>query len=244
MRIWDITLEVSSHSRLLLGANSVYIYALTLSGETRTGKIAAPAGKILVWSHYGLKDGAPKVYTFAADRLQTVFAGNGRAGDPDVDSIVQSQKRKRFWGLLRPTNTNVAQPVSIELEDLRRSYQTSPEMIALKRSSRDKADYAVKTVEVFVAALVRGDAQGAARFISPALFLEGAEARQAHQLLMEERVAFARRIIGSGGWQKFQPGTVSDLGGGNFSISAGGRSLQITLGGFDDGLYVTSLKPE
>lgn len=243
--MWDITLEVGAHSRLLLGANSVYIYAMTLSGEARAGTIAAPAGKILVWSHYGLKDGAAKAYTFAADRLQSVFEANGHAADPDVGSIVQAQKRKRFWGLLRPTNTNVAQPVSLELEGLRRSYQTSPEMIALKRASKDKEDYAINTVKAFVTALSRGNARAAARFISPALFLEGTEDDQAHhQLVTEGRVAFARHLIGTGGWQKYESAAVSGSGGGNFSMSAGGRSLQITLGGFDDGLYVTSLKPE
>lgn len=244
IQLWDITLEAGDHSRLLVGASSAYIYALTLSGEFRAGKLRAPAGKVLVWSHYGNSRGAPVSYSFSAERLAEVFAGKGHAGDADLAAIAAAQKKKRFWGLLRPTGFNVATPVSPELEELRESYQTKPVMIAIKRASRDKAEYARNTAERFVRALGQGDARTVAALISPSLFLEGASASQTERLLEQERAAFARQLTGSGEYGRFRAADVSDLGDGVFVARAGERGLLITLEPFDDGLYVASLKPE
>lgn len=244
VHLWDVALEIDPESRVLIGANSVYFYALTLNGKFKVGKQKAPAGKIMVWKHYGEDGGKAVTYTYSAKRLATVFGAKGLPGDADLASLASSQKKKRFWGFLRPTGVNVAAPVTTEIEEARIYYQTNPVMIGVKRTSRNRKEYPQNTVATFLDALASDDVVSVACLLSPALFLEGASMSQMENLLIQERTAFANHLIESGSFSKFRDATFTDLGDGQFIATSGGNSLKVTLKGFDDGLYVTSLAPE
>ncbi len=246
LNFWDIDLEVEADSRILLGVSSSAIYALTLDGQTRTGKrTKAKSGQIMVWSHYGGgMGGKPSLYSFSAERLLSSFTAKGVSDDTDLKNIATVQKRKRFWGRLRPTGFNVATPVEPELEELREDYQTNPELIGIKRASRDKNDYAKKTAERFIELLGQGDAATAGLLISPSIFLEGSPADQAKHLLTEQRMAFANHLVRSGDYKGLGALSLEHLGEGRFAVTSGERSFLITLEPYDDGLYVSSLKVE
>lgn len=242
--LWDIRISTDAGSRLLLGANSVYIFALTLSGESRSGGAKAPAGKILVWNHYGTRDGLPQAYTFSAVHLNDVFAANGLDGDPALADLAGKQRRKQFWGLLRPTGFNVATPVSPDLEAVREDYQTNPVIIGIKRNSRRESDYARQTVTAFAEALKAGDARTVALLMSPSLFIEGASATREKELLTDARLAFAKTLVAGGGYGRLETGSVKKIATDQYSVPGGGQTHRITLEAFDDGLYVTQLKSE
>lgn len=245
LRFWDITLELERETRLLLGANSVYIYALTLSGKCGVGRAEAPAGKIMVWNHYGSNQGKPLVHTYSATHLLDAFAAKGVADDVDLTQLAASQKRKKFWGLLRPTGFNVATPLGDEVEAVREDYQTDAFLIGIKRSSKDGREYADNTAKMFVEGLRQGDARSVALLISPKLFLEGASAAQSEELLTRQRLAFARQLLAKENYSNLDAASVTEIDTGKYLVrGAGGRSLQLSIAAFDDGLYVTSLKPQ
>lgn len=242
--LWDVSLEIGPNSRLLLGANSSYFYALTLEGEFAVGKKVAPAGKIMVWSHYGDNGGKAKVFFYSAERLSTVFGAKGFPDDPDLEIIARTQKKKQFWGFLRQTGFNVAAPVGNEREETRALYQANPTVIGVKRASADREDYPTNTVAAFVDALIAKDVDSVATLLSPDLFLEGASAAQIEQLLANERKAFATHLLHSGSYDRFQNSTIESLGNATYAAKAGDHQLSITLEAFDGAVYVTSMTPQ
>ncbi len=241
VHLWDVALEIDPESRVLIGANSVFFYALTLNGKTQVGNQKAPAGKIMVWSHYRDNGGKAVIYTYSAQRLATVFGAKGFSEDPTLTALAKSQKRKRFWGLLRPTGVNVAAPVETSIEESRVFYQTNPSMIGVKRASQKRADYPQNTVATFLDALANDDVVTVGALLSPTLFLEGASESQLETLLIQERQAFATHLINSGKYSKYKDATFEDIGESKFTATSGNHSLVISLIQFDDGLFVTSL---
>jgi hypothetical protein len=240
--LWDNTLRLEPGTRVIVGTNSVYFYALCLDGKFTIGREKAAAGKIAVWGHYGEGGSAPLIYTFSAARLaETLAAMRGGRRDESLAAMAETQKRRQWWGLLTPTNFNVAMPVPKVLDDARRAYQTRPEIIAIKRKSRNNEEYAQNTALAFGDALRRRDVELVAALLAPSLFTRGRATYDMAQLAPQRR-AFANNILSQANYASLNPGTVQHHGGGVYSFKYGAATLALALTADDDGLFISQFQ--
>ena len=246
--LWDNSLRLEPGTRVIVGTNSVYFYALCLDGKfslgkLALGKLAAPAGKIMVWGHYGEGGPKPLVYSFSAARLnETLSAMRGGRSDASLAEMAASQKRKQWWGLLTPTNFNVAMPVPKSIDDARRAYQTRPEIIAIKRKSRNNSEYAQNTALAFGEALKRRDTSLVAALLAPSLFTQGRGTYDVGTRLAPERGAFAKSILAQANYSALDTGTVQHHGGGVYSFKYGAATLALAITADDDGLFISQFQ--
>lgn len=241
--LWDNTLRMEPGTRVIVGTNSVYFYALCLDGKFTVGREKAGAGKIAVWGHYGEGSASPLIYTFSAARLaETLAAMRGGRRDESLAAMADSQRRRQWWGLLTPTSFNVAMPVPKSLDDARRAYQTRPEIIAIKRKSRNNEEYALNTALAFGDALKRRDASLVAALLAPSLFTQGRGTYDVRTRLAPERSAFARSILSQANYGALEPATLHNHGGGVYSFKYGAGTLALAITADDDGLFVSEFR--
>lgn len=130
----------------------------------------------------------------------------------------------------------------VEVEGIRQIYQTRPEIIGLKRSSRSVAEYKLNTVRAFLTALKSGDANTVGLLLGPSLFLEGASALELKNLLLVERAAFAKSLISNGEFKETNPDTVRLDKKETYEAVIGSKTCLIEIEVFDDAVYISSLK--
>lgn len=240
--LWDIKLGLDPGTRVIVGCNSVYLYALCIDGRFHVGGQKVPAGKIAVWGHY--REGGPKplIYVFSAQRMnETLAAMRGGRSDPSLAALAATQRRKQWWGLITPTKFNVAMPVPKELDDARRLYQTKPELIAIKRESRNNDEYAQNTALAFGIALKTRDVRLVTSLLSPGLFTQDSALRDPTERLTKDREAFAKHLLAQADYREIAPGTLKHHGSGLYTMRMGARAVAVQVASYDDGLYVGSL---
>lgn len=239
---WDIELSSNEKSSVILGTNSVYIYALTVSGEIKAGSVSAKPGEVMIWNHMGSDKKRPGIHVYSAERLLEAYKSSGVEPEGELEVLAAKQKRRQFWGLLRATEFNLAKPMPAEVEGIRQIYQTRPEIIGLKRSSRSVAEYKLNTVRAFLTALKSGDANTVGLLLGPSLFLEGASALEVKNLLLVERAAFAKSLISNGEFKEANPDTVRLDKKETYEAVIGSKTCLIEIEVFDDAVYISSLK--
>jgi len=238
--LWDLLLEIDGASRILLGCNRDYLYALSLAGGFRSGGQRVPAGSVALWTHLGGTGGGPSVYPFSAAQLQDVFAAQGYGEDPDLAELARDEPPSEEPGTAAPV---LASPLSRPAgpESGAAVFRTSPEIIAIKRASRHAIDYGYQTAKQFLTALAAQDHRLVAVLLAPSLFREASAGRRGDGVPLETRLQFARRIASTADYSRLDLSTLRDRGEHRYEVSSSDATFRLTLRPFEDGLYVSRL---
>lgn len=195
----------------IVGFASEVAYVVVIAGEARDGALRAAAGQMLLIPPYGA---APSVQRFDAARLRARWSAAARTAEPasfaQLGALAARQHRGLFFGRLARTSFNVAAPGGAERELAGRSVRGAGAVRDLRFSGRsDPAAVERGIVEMFLAALVAGDAERVASLMDPVPFgntdLRGGAA--------EARLAMARLLIGQRDWSAALSGAQAERDG-------------------------------
>jgi hypothetical protein len=168
LSLHGLNITAQTPARAVIALSSAYLTVAVTSGRiSADGGPNAGPGEALVLS---LDTGAISKHAYDVERL-AASASPGAASllSVDLEAAAARQRRLRWWGLLEPTEINVAAPASGAIEHLRRSYLDHALIIEQRRiPSEDRAGL---TAARFIEALTGGDAQAMAGLIDPAPFL-------------------------------------------------------------------------
>lgn len=235
---WDLLLDVAPHSRLLLGSNEDYIYALTLEGQFDNGHQEVPPGKVSLWSHFGGNGDLPLLYDFSASALLETFATAGQSKDPGLGSLAR-QQAKAPNGLIPVSGTADLTPPPGS-----RSFRMFPEIMAIKRASHHQEDYGLRTATQFAQALSQRDTSLIAVLLSPSLFENETSAALLSVKPSPARLAFAERLVSLNDYQPLDPSTgLLPLGNFQYEMRSAKQAYRITLQLTGGSLYVKRLEP-
>lgn len=236
LALWDILLDVDGHSRLLLGCNKDYIYALTLSGRFDNGLQRVSPGSASFWPHFGGSNDSPTIYDFSAAALLRLFYPAGEAGDPDLQSLAQAQESDS--GRLHLAGNGVL------ADSAAQPFQAFPEIMAIKRASRHAADYGLRTASQFANALSQQDTGLLAELLAPSLFQEETSFAAPPLKPSPRRLAFAERLLALNDYASVTAPKVRDLGNLQYEMHASQQSFRISLQEVGGCFYVKRLDPQ
>ena len=133
-------------------------------------------------------------------------------GGEVLKSVIKSQKRKIFWGLLRQTSVNLGKPYNSVYESGRRRFILIPALIHIKIASSSVEDYQIRTGRAFLRALNQGDVDTVTALLNPLLFTEEGRTPLSYDGWMKLRRRFAEQLI-KADWQfekKPEPNVAED----------------------------------
>jgi len=156
----------------VFGASADLAYVMVMDGTLVHAGESLGAGKILMIPPFG---GSPAVERFDAERFmaslpqgsEVRFAGLSSA----LAQVIDNQSSAKWWGIVSPTNMSANAPSGLAVEQTKRELVTHPGLQGLRFSAiADEAELERRTVETFVAAAMRGEADLVAALLDPDQF--------------------------------------------------------------------------
>lgn len=232
---WDILLDLGRDSRVFLGCNQDYIYALSLAGSFDNGSHVVTPGMASLWSHFGGSGDGPAIHEFSAPALLRLFAEGGHAEDPDLRSIaaIQGNAGPGLEAAALTPATHEARP-----------FRTFPEIMAIKRASRHQEDYGLRTATQFANALSDRDTGLLGALLAPTLFENETSSAVPSIKPSPARIAFAERLISLNDYDPLtSPSGLVDLGNFQYEMRSTRQAFRITLQQTDGCFFVKRLEP-
>lgn len=239
-------LDLSGFSGVF-GMSSDTAYVVTAAGEVRLGRLKAKPGEVLILTPYG---GKPVKQFFDAERFLAASATEQSGSEqtpmtPELlasfEKIKRKQKRAKFFGLLQPTNFNVAAPGSKEGELARRSIVGSDVIQNIRFSNlTDPEAVEREIINAFRDALLQGNAEAVASLMDPTPY-GGSDMRGGAN---GARLLMAKRLIASKNWnQLLQSDTVERVSdNGLWIISSDQNRVNIRMRPIGDFTYISSIE--
>ena len=248
--LWDVRATAAEPAVVLWGLSSEFLYAAVLSGslgvtDGRAEDRGAGAGLMVeaaeaaVWGHLG--GGAARVQPYSTRDLRSGLREAGREDLADrLEPAHRIQERRRFWGLVRPTNLNVSVPLRPEVESARRLYLLDPAVVGAKRRSASAAELSAGVARAFLEALQAGDAGTVAALLDPGPF-EGPAQRGD---FADTRRAYARSLCDQPWAGDVVPGSLEPTNRPRrFTFRGGETWFELNTVVFDSGVFVGSIQP-
>lgn len=222
-----------------MGLNSEFIFAAVISGRLKSEAGEMKPGQVLLLRH--MAGTAARRQIFSAQELAQKFRELGRDDLAEaLSDVVEQQRVKRFWGLLRPTNISIGTPVRPELESVREVYATHPAMIRVKRSVDEVEALPAAVATAFLDASRLGDTETMAALLNPAAFRDSAR----EERLQVDRRTIARTLIEQDWARQFAPQTLTATPDPmRFVFVAGSTPYHIHLATFDHCVFVDRIAP-
>jgi len=243
VELFERRVELGQDSVVVLGTTSELLFCLVLAGEaTDELGVKAFAGKVLAWTHFGTFKGASLHYDAKgfASRLDPATHG-------DLLEVIQStadtQAMKRYWGLLRPTKTNLANPYNQAYESGRKRFLNLPVVVSLKQKSSAPTEYAESTARRFIEAIGAKDSQVAAALLNPLLFVAEGSTPFSNDQWVGLRERFASSLVAQE-WP-IESGSLKRRSTGGpvqFEFSVSQQAYVLELGLFEDTYFVHSIE--
>jgi len=187
------SIEIAANATLIAGLNSELTFIAVLAGSATSGKIKANAGEALILGHY--KDSIIRTVSFNSEDFQGRLTRLGEAGLSEVlEPVVNQQKRKLFWGLLRTTSVNLNKPFDAVYEDGRREYLLHSSLLEIKANSPNMNELLRNTADSFILGLKNENVSLVAETLSPLLFLNDRGTPYANKEWVQQRLLFAEKI--------------------------------------------------
>lgn len=237
LAFWDILLDVDADSRLLLGCNKDYIYALSLAGRFDNGLQRITPGRVSLWSHFGGSGDSPAIYDFSAAALLRLFSPSSEGNDPGLEVLAHTQEGDSG-------NLHLASSGALASAPAGQPFRAFPEIIAIKRASRHAADYGLRTASQFANALSQQDTGLLAALLAPSLFQEESSAISPPLKPSPTRLAFAERLLALNDYASVTTLKVRDLGNLQYEMHASQQAFRISLQEVEGCLYVKRLDPQ
>lgn len=232
--------QLSPGAIAIAGTNSELAFFAVLAHSISIGTdVVAEPGTVLLLGHsFG---SGLSVQPFDA---QDFFGRLRRLGADDLADtllpVAESQQRKIFWGLLRPSEINVNKPYNIVFEQGRRKYTLHPVLLQIKRESRSEDELATNTANAFVTALREGDVESTAALLSPVMFQEQGRTPYSNDEWINRRLRFARMLC-----DKTQSREISRVGGrterGHFLFTMEENEYLLKLQVFDGSYFIEEI---
>lgn len=233
---WDILLEVEGNSRLLLGCNPDYIYALALTGGFDNGVQRLTPGMASLWPHFGGNGDGPAIYDFSAGTLVKLFTTGNQAKDPGLADLARIQQSLQSGPRSKRAEHAALSPDASP-------FRTFPEIMAIKRASRHRGDYSLRTAKQFASALTHRDTGLLAALLSPALFDEENSISGQAVKPNPARIAFAERLVALNDAMETFSG-LRELGNLRYEMRSEKQAFHLTLQEAEGCFYVKRLDPE
>jgi len=187
------SIEIAANATLIAGLNSELTFIAVLAGSATSGTIKANAGEALILGHY--KDSIIRTVSFNSEDFQGRLTRLGEAGLSEVlEPVVNQQKRKLFWGLLRTTSVNLNKPFDAVYEDGRREYLLHSSLLEIKANSPNMNELLRNTADSFILGLKNENVSLVAETLSPLLFLNDRGTPYANKEWVQQRLLFAEKI--------------------------------------------------
>lgn len=169
--IYGFEMQAEEDSTIYLSVSSEFISAACLGGDftVEGSNDSVKIGEVYVHSYSGNHSNS---YEFDIERFLGSSSLSINADIRDNLSLkMNSQRQKKFWGLLQASNTNAQAPISPNLEAHRRDYLLLPEIIDLRTEAKGDAEKMARlSAEHFIAAMTNRDNQTIASLLHPAMF--------------------------------------------------------------------------
>lgn len=191
--VYGLRIEARTDSTVFLSLSSEYLSAACLAGAISSEPVSAGPGEVIVW-HAASR--SPKQFSFDIDRfLATTSAPLDQKVMSGLENASETQSRRIFWGLLRPTGVNARAPVMPVIEEVRRAYLMTPTVIDLRRNGGDDQSRLAELVaQSFIAGIAGRQVEPVGDLMSPKLFLDGDRAVDPAALRLL-RTRFAESLI-------------------------------------------------
>lgn len=166
LSLHDDSLTASTQTTVLLQANSSRLVAAVLAGEVQARDETAEPGEAIVWP---LNENEITVVVFDAKSLLAMeHLKLSPYTQARLKEIVQTQKWKKFWGLLEHTHIINAESTA----STRHKYLGNPVVSELMRQYPEGEGLRQSVAETFIDALRTKDLQTIEWLISPLLFVD------------------------------------------------------------------------
>lgn len=187
---FGFTFEAKAQTSAHVSASSEYVTFAVLSGQVRSGRARARAGRAIVG---GLASGQARSYAFDLARL--VGTAPPAVAEEIAQAAAPAMRRRRwldFIGYYEPVGVNTAAPSAAALEPVRRTLLLEPEVLALRRNTPPEEQRGAVAAR-FTDRLAARDAAAVASLIDPAPFIS------VGRDWAEARAAFAQELVSADG---------------------------------------------
>ncbi len=239
--VLDRKITLCPQTVAIAGTTSELMFIVVLQGKVVSeDKHKAKAGQLLAWTFFGKSEAA--TFTYDASKFESNFEFSSWDNGKDLlKAVIRKQKKKSFWGLLRPTSVNLGKPYNSEYEAGRQRFLLIPELVRVKIASTDSREYQLRTGHAFLNALAQGDVDTVAALLNPLMFTKDKRTPLSYDEWMVDRRRFAQKLVKMD-WKFEEIPELTAIDDSNaLEFIHQGESFKLTFTVYHDTLFVTSI---